>query len=202
MNLIAIIEAVLFISGDSLTLDKLSQICAATKPETLEALGELKSRCEADESGLMLLELSGAYQLATKTALATYVKEAIEVKRQTPLSGAAMEVLALIAYNQPVSKHFIEQVRGVDSSSVVNTLVDKGLVEEAGRLDFPGKPIAYRTSENFLRCFALKNLKELPTLPGENEQLEFTEGGEVPDFLIPQEETGETEEIEAVEDDL
>jgi segregation and condensation protein B len=192
---VAALEAVLFAAGEPVSLEKLAQICAVTKPEALETIQLLKTRCDKQNSGLMLLELNQSYQIATKTALAPYVKEAIEAKRQSPLSPAAMEVLALIAYNQPVSKHFVEQVRGVDSSSVVNTLVDKGLLEEAGRLDFPGKPIAYRTTENFLRCFGLKNLKELPSLPGENEQLEFTEGEETPDFLIP----SETAEIE---DDL
>ncbi len=89
----------------------------------------------------------------------------MENKKSAPLSNAAMEVLTIVAYNQPVTKSFIEHVRGVDSSSVVNTLVDRELLEEAGRLDIPGKPIAYKTTSNFLRCFELTSLGDLPPLP-------------------------------------
>ena len=86
-----------------------------------------------------------------------------------------MEVLAIIAYNQPVSKSFVEQVRGVESSQIVNNLVDKGLVEEAGRLDIPGKPIAYKTTIHFLRCFGLKSLENLPPLPDDSGQVMLDE---------------------------
>lgn len=85
-------------------------------------------------------------------------------KRSTPLSQSAMEVLAIIAYNQPVTRAFVEQIRGVDSSSAVNSLVVRDLVEEAGRLELPGRPIAYRTTANFLRCFGLQSLDELPDI--------------------------------------
>ena len=90
-------------------------------------------------------------------------------RKNVPLSGAAMEVLAIIAYNQPVTKSFVEQVRGVESGQIVNNLVEKALVEEAGRLDVPGRPITYRTTPNFLRCFGISSLAELPPLPGSGE---------------------------------
>jgi len=170
-NTNAKIEAILFACGEPIKTEKLAQICCLTKAEILSELDNLKQRYESGESGLVLLELGSSYQIATKTVYAPYIKTAIEMKRQTPLSPAAMEVLAIIAYNQPVSKAFIEQVRGIDSSSVVNTLTERRLVEEAGRLDLPGKPISYRTTENFLRCFGLKKINELPPLPGEEEQL-------------------------------
>jgi segregation and condensation protein B len=175
---IAIIEAVLFAYAEPITAEKLAQICAVEKTEIIEELARLKTRCESEESGLVLLELAGTYQIATKPKFAPYIKEAVETRRQVPLSPAAMEVLAIIAYNQPVSKAFVEQVRGIDSSSVVNTLNERGLVEEAGRLDLPGRPIAYRTTEAFLRCFGIRKLSELPPLPIENEQLELETEGE------------------------
>ncbi|MCL1881156.1 MAG: SMC-Scp complex subunit ScpB [Oscillospiraceae bacterium] len=175
LSLIATIEAVLFASGEPMLLDKLTQVCAVEKQEVLSALEVLKKQYDSDKSGLKLLQLGKSYQISTKPEFAPYIKEAIEIKRQTPLSAAAMEVLAIIAYNQPVSKAFVEQVRGIDSSSVVNTLNERGLVEEAGRLDLPGRPIAYRTTENFLRCFGLTKLSELPPLPDENEQLTLHE---------------------------
>jgi segregation and condensation protein B len=169
------IEAVLFSNGEPMTVDKLSQSCLIEKADIITELQQLKQRYESEESGIMLLELSGAYQIASKPKYADFIKTSIEIKRQNPLSAAAMEVLAIIAYNQPVSKSFVEQVRGIDSSSVVNTLNERGLVEEAGRLDLPGRPIAYRTTATFLRCFGLKKLSDLPPLPGEEEQLSFVD---------------------------
>ena len=103
--------------------------------------------------------------MCTHPAYATVIQRAVETKKAAPLSAAAMEVLTIVAYNQPVSKSFVEHVRGVDSSSVVNTLVEKELLTEAGRLDVPGKPVAYATTPHFLRCFGLQSLDELPPLP-------------------------------------
>jgi len=170
----AILEAVLFAAGEPIDGDKLMKVCAAQSPAEFEkAVIVLKARYTEEGSGITLLCLDGAYQLATKSEYAPYIREALELRRQTPLSPAAMEVLAIIAYNQPVSKPFVEQVRGVDSSSVVNSLYEKGLLEEAGRLDLPGRPIAYRTSEAFLRCFGISKLSELPPIAVDNEQLEL-----------------------------
>ena len=103
--------------------------------------------------------------MATRAEYAQVIRQALEVKNNTPLSQAALEVLAIIAYNQPVTKSFIEQIRGVDSSSVVNALVAKELVQEMGRLEIPGRPISYGTTEHFLRCFGMKSIETLPKLP-------------------------------------
>ncbi|MCL1831674.1 MAG: SMC-Scp complex subunit ScpB [Oscillospiraceae bacterium] len=176
-NTIAVLEAVLFACGEPITADKLAQICAVSKEELDEAVQALKKRYSGSKSGLILLELAKSYQIATKPMFAPYVKEAVELRRSVPLTAAAMEVLAIIAYNQPVSKAFVEQVRGIDSGSVVNTLNNRGLIEEAGRLDLPGRPIAYRTTEAFLRCFGLAKLNQLPPLPNENEQLSLESEG-------------------------
>ncbi|MDR1754823.1 MAG: SMC-Scp complex subunit ScpB, partial [Eubacterium sp.] len=119
------------------------------------------------------LALDGGFQLATRTEYASYVKKALVSKRQVPLSQAAMECLSIIAYNQPVTKSLIEQVRGIDSNYVVNTLVERGLIADAGRLDLPGKPMSYKTTDTFLRCFGLRSLAELPAPPLGEEQLNF-----------------------------
>ena len=104
----------------------------------------------------------------------------MEIKRRTPLSAAALEVLAVVAYNQPVTKSFIEQVRGVDCSGVISTLLEKNLIEESGRLELPGRPLLYSTTKNFLRCFSLSSLDELPELPDKNiKSAEFAEQLEV-----------------------
>ena len=107
--------------------------------------------------------------MTTKAPYGEVIKKALEVKRNAPLSQAAMEVLAIVAYNQPVTRSFIEQVRGVDSSSIVVSLTAKGLICEAGRLEIPGRPIAYGTTPAFLRCFGMKDIKALPKLPNREE---------------------------------
>ncbi len=168
---VSVIEAILFASGDPIESDKL---CAAAgiEEDTLEKLINLLSdRYESTLSSLQVMKLGNCYQLAVRTDYSEYVRAAMETKKNTPLSPAAMEVLTIVAYNQPVTKGFIEHIRGIDSSSVVNSLVEKNLLEEAGRLDVPGKPIAYRTTSAFLRCFQLSSIDDLPPLPGAESQV-------------------------------
>lgn len=169
------IEAVLFASGEPVELYRLSQATAVdvgTLPSLIRLINE---RYEDHGSGIIIKKLDSCYQMCTREEFAPQIRDALETKKNVPLSNAAMEVLTIIAYNQPVSKGFVENVRGVDSSSVVNNLVEKGLIEEAGRLDVPGKPIVYRTTPIFLRSFGLASLAELPPLADfkEKEQLEF-----------------------------
>lgn len=172
---ISAVEAILFAHGEPIETEKL---CAAAgveadMPEKLVQL--LVDRYESMGSALTVLKLGNSYQLAVKAEFFDYVRAALESKKNTPLSPAAMEVLTIIAYNQPVTKGFVEHVRGIDSSSVVNSLVDKNLLEEAGRLDVPGKPIAYKTTSAFLRCFQLSSLDDLPALPDSDGQVSFDE---------------------------
>ena len=127
----------------------------------IDSLNEHYDECG---SALNILKLSGGYQMSTKSETADYIRSAMENKRQAPLSNAAMEALTIVAYNQPVSKSFVENVRGIDSSSVINSLVEKGLLEENGRLEVPGHPVAYITTPAFLRCFGLSSLNDLPPL--------------------------------------
>ena len=159
------IEAILFASGDPIEIYRLSEasgVDVGTIPRLVRLLNERYDDCG---SGLCIKKLDSSYQMCTREEFAPMIKTALETKRSTPLSNAAMETLTIIAYNQPVSKGFIENVRGIDSSSVVNNLVEKGLIEEAGRLDIPGKPIVYRTTPVFLRSFGLASTDDLPILP-------------------------------------
>jgi segregation and condensation protein B len=116
-------------------------------------------------SGLKLLHLEDSYQLCSKEKYVEVIRTVMDLKRKVPLSSAALEVLSVVAYNQPVTKAYIEQVRGVDCSGVVSSLIEKGLLEEKGRLELPGRPLIYGTTEQFLRCFSLSSIKDLPTPP-------------------------------------
>ena len=159
------IEAVLFASGEPVEISRLAQAGNIWAGSVPEMIGLLNERYDDWGSGLCIKKLENSYQMCTREEYAPQIREVLEVKRTVPLSNAAMEVLSIIAYNQPVSKAFVENVRGTDSSSVVNSLVEKGLVEEAGRLDVPGKPIVYKTTAVFLRSFGLGSLADLPPLP-------------------------------------
>ncbi len=176
---IAVIEAILFAHGDPISLAKLSEASGIDEETAVKLIDQLERRYNVQESGLQLLRLNGGYQLATRQEYGDFVKKALETRRQAPLSQAAMETLSIIAYNQPVTKAFVEQVRGIDSSSVVNTLVERGLLEEAERLELPGRPVAYRTTDNFLRCFGLSSLEDLPPIPNQEGQLDFDELAEL-----------------------
>lgn len=176
-HMIGALEAVLFASGDAVSVSRLAEVLGIPEETTYKLLKNMQDIYEGygEKSGLSLVELDGSFQLCTKEEYAETVKAALDLKRNMPLSNAAMEILAIIAYNQPVTKAFIEQIRGVDSGQTVNSLAEKGLVEEAGRLDLPGKPIAYKTTSNFLRCFGMKNLDGLPPLPDDSGQVKLEE---------------------------
>ena len=172
---IAVIEAIMFAYGDPISVEKLSEASGIDEETTVNLIGRLERQYNVRESGLRILRINKGFQIAARSEFADNIKKALDTRRQQPLSQAAMEVLAIVAYNQPVTKSFVEQVRGVDSASVVNSLAERGLLEEAGRLELPGRPIAYRTTENFLRCFGLSRIEELPALPDSGGQLDFDE---------------------------
>ncbi len=180
------LEAVLFASGEPMSIDRLALVFDLKPEKIVEAAEALGERLNEQNSGLTLLRLENTYQLATNEIYAEYIKKAFDIKRKAPLSSAALEVLAVIAYNQPVTKAFIEQVRGVDCSGVITTLLEKELIEERGRLELPGRPLLYGTTKNFLRCFSISDLSELPPLPQEpemsndiGEQLEIEESAPI-----------------------
>lgn len=164
-ELMPLVEAVLFAMGEPIEIERL---CVALELDEIvlrDILDKLQGKYEDESSGICLLRLENKYQLCTKKQYADKIRAVIEVKKNAPLSQAAFEVLAIIAYNQPVTKAYIESVRGVDCSAVISNLCSKSLIEEKGRLDLPGRPLIYGTTPEFLRCFCISSLDELPELP-------------------------------------
>lgn len=177
----AALEAVLFACGSPVTFDRLCEILEVDPDGLREAAAVLKEKYSDDRtSGITLITVEDAYQLCTKAFVADYVKKGLEMRKTPPLSRAALEVLAIVAYNQPVTRSFIEMVRGVDSSSIVSSLVEKGLIAERGTLDAPGRPILFGTTDAFLRCFGLERIEDLPktdlALTSEQLSLELSPG--------------------------
>ena len=164
-NIIAKLEAMLFASGDPIEATKLAEVLEIDIETVERMLGHLGGMYDERESGLMLIKIDNKYQLCTREAHSEEVRKLLEIKKNTPLSNAAFEVLAIIAYNKTVTRAFIEQIRGVDCSGPISSLIQKGLIEEKGRLDLPGRPLIYGTTDRFLRCFSLNSLEDLPELP-------------------------------------
>ena len=172
------LEAMLFAHAEPVETARLADALRLDTDETAELLQKLQKLYDERESGMVLLYFEpDRWQMTTRPYYGEMVKRILDTRRNAPLSPAALEVLAVIAYNQPVSRSFIEQVRGVDSSWVVASLEEKGLIEEAGRMELPGRPVAFRTTAAFLRCFGLSDLSELPELqpPEEAEETEEEE---------------------------
>ena len=162
---IAAAEAILFAAAEPLEAARIADVLEIDVDLAHELLGELSRLLDERGSGICLLRLDTKYQLCSRTDYIEQIRAVLDIKRNAPLSQAAFEVLAIIAYNQPVTKSFIEQVRGVDCSGVLSTLTQRGLVEEKGRLDLPGRPLIYGTTADFLRCFSLVTLEDLPEPP-------------------------------------
>lgn len=158
------IEAILYAAGHPIRYDKLAEVLNLTVKDVKAMVRELSKKFEAEDApfGIQLLLYPTACQLSTKERYAPYIREALGIRRGGNLSASSMEVLAVVAYNQPVTRTFIDMVRGVDSSYAVNSLLDKGLIEAAGRLDAPGRPMLYVTTDKFLRVFGIHSLDELP----------------------------------------
>ncbi len=159
------VEAVLFAAAEPIEYRKLASVLGMDDEQILLTMDALKNKYNADDSGICLLQLADKFQLCSKKEYIDAVRAVLDLKRNAPLSQAAFEVLAIIAYNQPITKPYMEQIRGVDCSGVVSTLLQRGLIEEKGRLDVPGRPVLYGTTSDFLRCFSLNSLDDLPELP-------------------------------------
>lgn len=158
------LEAVLFAAGDSVSEGKLCAVLDCDKLTLRTAAQNLADYYDFNLRGIKLLKLDDRYQLASRADYAQAVRNTLETRKPQNLTPAALEVLAIVAYKQPVTKIYIEQVRGVDSAYTLSSLVDKGLVEDCGRLDVPGRPILYQTTETFLRAFGLSSVSQLPAL--------------------------------------
>lgn len=163
----AVIEALLFATGDVLPLDKISETIEVDKKTTRSIIGNMILRYQEGNRGIMIREIGSGYQLCTRPEYFDYVRKLHEPRQKQGLSQAAFETLAIIAYNQPITRTRVEQIRGVNSDSAVTRLIDRSLIREAGRLDAPGKPILYETTEEFLRSFGFKSVQELPILEGD-----------------------------------
>lgn len=168
-ELTAAVEAMLFASGEPLEIIRIAEVLGCDAEQVENILLNLADKLDETGSGLCVMKLGDKAQMCSRQEFAPLIREILDLKRNTPLSGAAFEVLAVIAYNQPVTKSFIEQVRGVDCSGVISTLCQRGLIEEKGRLELPGRPLIYGTTADFLRCFCVSDLGELPPLPEKNE---------------------------------
>ncbi len=175
-ELMPLLEAVLFAMGEPIEIERLCVALELDEIVVKDVLDRLQEKYEDDSFGICLLRLENKYQICTKKQYADKIRAVIEVKKNAPLSQAAFEVLAIIAYNQPVTKAFVESIRGVDCSAVISNLCGKSLIEEKGRLDLPGRPLIYGTTPEFLRCFCISSLDELPELPDAAEYKPDEEG--------------------------
>ncbi len=169
------VEAILFAVGDPVSLSRLSEILSVDEASLEKIIINLRDYYDFEQRGVRIVKLENAYQMCSASQYAEFVRKAMETKRPPRLSPPLLEVLSVIAYRQPVTRAYVEQVRGVDCSYSVSSLVEKGLICESGRLDVPGKPILYRTTKNFLRVFGLESLNDLPDLP----EFADTEDGQV-----------------------
>ncbi len=160
----AVIEAILFTMGDSVEIDKLATVIEEDVKTTKEILAGMQEKYEKEERGISLIELDGSVQLCTKNEMYEYLIKIAKVPRKFTLTDTLLETLSIIAYKQPVTRLDIERVRGVSCDHAVNRLLEFDLIKEIGRLDAPGKPLLFGTTEQFLRSFGLKSLEELPEL--------------------------------------
>lgn len=160
----AVIEGLLFAAGDILPLEKIAEILEIDKKTAKLVLNNMIGYFQNSGRGIMIREINNGYQLCTRAEHHEYIKKLFEPRHRQGLSQAAFETLAIIAYNQPITKAKVEQIRGVNSDSAIARMLERNLIKEAGRLDAPGKPILYETTEEFLRCFGFKSISDLPVL--------------------------------------
>lgn len=188
----SIIEGVLFAAGDAVDVEKLSDILDIDIKSTRAIVTALADKYDREMRGLQIIRLEDSYQMCSRRDYQEYISKLVEPRRSQSLSNAAMEVLAIVAYKQPVTRGVIEQIRGVSCDTLVNKLLEKNFIEEVGRLDTPGRPMLFGTTEEFLRCFGIESIAELPDFEEENPD-EFANVQGIEDA-----ESGETEDIAAV----
>ena len=158
----AVIEAVLFAAGDAVELEKLADIVDVDKRSLKEILKKMMDDYNFERRGVHIIRLEDSYQMCTRGEFHDYIAMLAEPRRKQNLSAAAMEVLAIVAYKQPVTRTTIEHIRGVNCDYIVNRLIERNLIEEVGRLDAPGRPILFGTTQEFLRCFGITGIEDLP----------------------------------------
>ena len=158
------LEAVLFAAGEPVEFERLCELFSIDEAKLISAGKVLEDKLKRVDTSFELVRINDSFQLCTKVEYAKYVTEFLKIKRTSPLSKPALEALAIIAYKQPVTRSYIEKVRGVDCGGIMSTLLQRELIEEVGRLEGPGKPIIYGTTPAFLRSFGLTCLEELPPI--------------------------------------
>ena len=158
------IEAILFAAGERVDVSRLAFALEADEDEIITAADALADQLAFERRGIRVLRLEKGYQMVSSGEMADYITKALETRKPPKLSSSQLEALTIIAYYQPATKAMVEQIRGVDSSYSISALLNKKLIEEAGRLNVPGRPIQYRTTAAFLRTFALSSLEELPPI--------------------------------------
>ncbi len=158
------IEAILFAAGERIEISRLSAVLEADPKDIEKATDELANDLAYNRRGIRILKLEKGYQMVSSGEMAEYITAALETRKPPKLSSSQLEALTIVAYYQPATKAMVEQIRGVDSSYSIGALLNKKLIEDAGRLNVPGRPILYRTTPNFLRTFGLSSLDELPEI--------------------------------------
>ena len=158
------IEAILFAAGERIEISRLAFALEADEADIIAAADALANQLAFERRGIRVIKLDSGYQMVSSGEMADYITKALETRKPPKLSASQLEALTIIAYYQPATKAMVEQIRGVDSSYSVAALMNKKLIEEAGRLNVPGRPIQYRTTPDFLRTFGLSSLEELPPI--------------------------------------
>lgn len=171
----AVVEGLLFAAGDPLQLEKLAEILELDKKTMRLILSNMAVSIQNSKRGILLRELDGCYQLCTRPEHYEYIQRLVEPRQKQALSQAAFETLSIVAYNQPVTRARVEAIRGVNSDSAIARLTERNLIREAGRLDAPGKPMLYETTEEFLRSFGFKSTKDLPIIDFESLQAQASQ---------------------------
>lgn len=192
MNIDSVIESLLFVSGDGLAISHIAEILELGEDEVRLHVDKLKEFYISQNRGLEIVEYDGYIQLKTPEENFLYVTKLADSKRKQPLSPAALESLSIVAYHQPVTRSSVEFIRGVNSDGPMSRLVERGLIEESGRLDAPGRPILYKTTKEFLRSFGLNSLADLPDIKDLSEQFPY----------MQQEENSEQLEVEEKDENI
>ncbi|NLB80840.1 MAG: SMC-Scp complex subunit ScpB [Clostridiaceae bacterium] len=159
-----IIEAVLFASGDAISLDKLSEITETDSTTLKSVITRLSDSFNYEKRGIKIIQVGDKYQMATRGEFSEYVRKIVPPKKRNPLTNPTLEVLAIVAYKQPVTRSTIEKIRGVNSDNSVTRLIELGLIEETGKLNAPGRPSLFGTTDEFLRSFAIDSISSLPSV--------------------------------------
>ena len=165
VDIVSVIEAILFAAGDSVPIARLSLILGVSEEEISAAAAELQEQYSSQQRGMRILRLEDKLQMCSAPEFAPYIGKVLEQRKAPALSQPALETLAVVAYFQPVTRAYVEQVRGVDSSYTVGMLCERGLIEECGRLDVPGRPVLFKTTDVFLRTMGISQLSQLPPMP-------------------------------------